>query len=266
MKAKYFCFVAALPCFIYGGAPVFESQHSTPVFAAVISTGRPAGVPSNAVSSGDLAASSNWNEGHDGGTKGSSKGSTRYPVMIAGSNAREFYMTYTDQGGERWSNTFARNSAESTHFMIDGYVYLTQPSQVLNLETDINDVDSAGNTYILSTQCAGTVGTWEYGYTVGKKTDHWWSVSNMRCNPAQWGANKWHHIQIAAYRNNDGTTTHEWVALDGVTQNWVNATKMSSHYLGWSKGEVNTQYQIEGASTGSGSITSYIHDWVIWRW
>ena len=47
-------------------------------------------------------------------------------------NARKFYMTYTNRGGVRWSVSFGK-STSATHFVLDTYVYFTNPSQVQNL-------------------------------------------------------------------------------------------------------------------------------------
>jgi hypothetical protein len=241
-----------------------------PVQAAVMSGERPPGVPSNAISSGDLNTSAHsWSSIHDGGTIGSGSGWTKYPFSAGGiGNAREFYMTYKDRGsGERWSTNVAHNAGEFTHFFLDGYVYFpsTVTKEILNLEMDVNTVTESGETYILATQCAGTVKTWEYAFTVGH-LDHWWSVSSMHCDPSTWAPNVWHHVQIAEYRNANGTVTHEWVALDGVTQTWINdGTKTASHYNSWIPGDIDINYQMEGA-TASGEVISYTHDWIVWRW
>jgi hypothetical protein len=40
----------------------------------------------------------------------------------------------------------------------------------------------------------------------------------------------------------------------------------SAQFLGWGAADLNVQYQIEGSSSGSGSVTSYIHKLTIYRW
>ena len=123
-------------------------------------------------------------------------------------------MTYDDQAGERWSNTFTKDTT-SNYFVLDTYVFLPNPSEVKNLELDINQVTANGETIILSTQCSGEIGQWEYGDSVGKH-DHWKS-SGIKCNPAEWKANVWHHIQIGEHRDGtNGFVTHDYVILDGV--------------------------------------------------
>ncbi len=220
-------------------------------------------IPSNAKSSGDLETRE-WSEQHDGGTPGTSKGSTSYPVTLDGyDDARKFYATYADRAGERWATAVAIDE-HATHFVLDTYVYFPNPSEIQNLETDIDSVDSAGDTYILATQCAGSVNGWEYGYTEGSH-DHWQDI-HVGCSPAKWAANTWHHLQIGEYRGTNGTVTHQYVTLDGKTVSFNNGTKESSHYLGWPKGLINVQFQIEGSSGGSGSVTAYIHKFTVYRW
>jgi hypothetical protein len=221
-------------------------------------------IPSSAISSGDLDSSSKWTEAHDGGTPGSSKGSTVYPASTPlYDDARKFYMTYSDQAGERWSNTFVHDTV-STHFVLDVYIYLPNPSEVKNIEMDINQVTSNGETIILSTQCSGEIGQWEYGDSVGSH-DHWKSTG-LKCNPAEWKANTWHHVQIGEHRDTNGFVTHDYVILDGAYNAFKNATLESAHFLDWGKGDINTQFQIEGSSTKSGTVTAYIHKLTIYRW
>jgi hypothetical protein len=221
-------------------------------------------IPSSATSSGDLDGSDKWTEGHDGGTPGESKGSTLYPASTPlYDDAREFYMTYSDQAGERWSNTFTKDT-ESTYFVLDTYIYLPNPAEVKNIEMDINQVIANGETIILSTQCSGEIGQWEYGDSVGSQ-DHWKS-SGLKCNPKDWAANVWHHVQIGEHRDANGFVTHDWVTLDGVYKAFDNATLESAHFLDWGVGDVNTQFQIEGASSGSGTVTAYIHKFTVYRW
>ncbi len=248
-----------------------SNEHTAPVAASISLSGAGApippaaayGLPPNAVSSGDLDTQAGWSQIHDGGTPGTSRGSTLYPATTPlYDDAREFYMTYTDRAGERWNIT-PNTDAAATHFVLDTYVFLTNPAEVMNLELDINQVNSNGETVILSTQCAGIVGSWEAGYTAGKK-DNWWA-SGIKCDPRTWTANTWHHIQIAVHRNPNGTVTHDWVSLDGVYHTW-NYTHICGRYLGWQPGDINVQYQIEGNNKTSGSVTSYIHKLTVYRW
>ena len=221
------------------------------------------GIPANADASPNLDYS-RWNEIHDGGTPGGSKGTTVFPASTPlYDDAREFYMTYYNRGGERWSLQFAKDET-ATHFAIDTYVYLADPSQVQNIELDVNQVTSSGETVILGTQCSSLTGTWESAYTSGHY-DHWWS-SNVKCNPRNWAANQWHHIQIGMHRDNTGVVTHDWVELDGARSVFEEAPRPSFQKLGWPLGVLVVNYQIEGESPQSGSVRSYIHKMTVYRW
>ena len=48
-------------------------------------------------------------------------------------------MTYSNHGGERWHVSFGNNPS-SLHFVFDVYVYVVNPSQMANLELDLNQV------------------------------------------------------------------------------------------------------------------------------
>ncbi len=222
------------------------------------------GIPEYATPSADLDTSGRWNAVHDGGTPGASRGSTVYPASTPlYDDSREFYMTYANRGGERWSVPFATDSG-ATHFVLDTYIYLVDPSQVENIELDMNQVMPNGETVILGTQCSSLTGTWESAYTVGRY-DHWWS-SNVRCNPRSWGANQWHHIQIAMHRDPNGVVTHDWVNLDNSHSVFTEAPREAAQKLGWTPGALVVNYQIEGSSAGSGSVRSYIHKMTVYRW
>jgi hypothetical protein len=243
--------------FTVGGTTTTPTSGSQPPSSATY------GVPANAVSTGDLDGKYGWQQIHDGGTPGSSRGSSVYPATTPlYDDARELYMTYSDRAGERWSLNVAKD-AGATHFVLDTYVLLPHPSEVLNLEMDINQVIANGETVILSTQCAGITGTWEAGYTSGKY-DHWWS-SGIKCDPRSWSPNVWHHIQIGMHREPNGVVVHDWVDVDNAHHAW-GYVRESAHFLGWAPATVDVQYQIEGSSTGSGSVTSYIHKLTVYRW
>ena len=70
-------------------------------------------------------------------------------------------MTYSSRGGMRWHLAFAKDTT-ATHFVYDSYIYLTDPSQVANIELDMNQVMANGKTVIFGTQCSGYSKTWEY--------------------------------------------------------------------------------------------------------
>jgi hypothetical protein len=227
------------------------------------SGGASASIPSYARASADLDVSNNWAYEHDAGTPGSARGSTVFPSTTPlYDNAREFYMTYSNRGGERWHNSFA-NDTSSTHFVMDTYVYVKDPSQLANLELDLNQVMSNGETVIYGTQCSVYSHTWEWTY-YGGGSPHWHS-SNISCNPRSWSANTWHHIQVGFHRDSSGTVTHDWVNFDGTHSTFSGATGWAAKSLGWARGDLLMNIQMDGYNS-SGSITAYFHKTMFYRW
>jgi hypothetical protein len=231
--------------------------------AAVTSTaGAVTSIPASAIGSANLDGKG-WAFEQDAGVPGSARGSTVYPASTPSyDDARKFYMTYSKHGGVRWHVSFAKD-ASATHFVYDTYVYMVDPAQVANLELDMNQVMSNGKTVIFGTQCSSYTKTWEYTYVSGGA--HWKS-SNIACNPKNWAANTWHHVQIASHRNSNGDVTYDWVNVDGTHSVFKNATGYSAESLGWAKGDLLINFQMDGANAGSGSITAFIHKMTIFRW
>jgi hypothetical protein len=221
-----------------------------------------------ATSSGSLDGAPDWKAVHDSATPGKSMGSSAYPVIIRPyDDARQFYMTYSNRGGERFSLSFGK-SASVTHFIYNTYIYFVDPSQVQNVELDINQVMSNGQTVIFGTQCSSNSGTWEYTTAVaddGDQKPHWYA-SNIPCSPKTWTANSWHEVQIASSRDSSGNVTYDWVTLDGATTNFVNAAGPSAFSLGWAVGDLSLNFQLDGANEVSGSITAYVEDLTIYAW
>lgn len=219
-------------------------------------------LPSYAIPSANLDGIGGWSGEHDAGTAGSSKGSMAYPASTpAYDEARKFYMTYSNHGGERWHVSFGKNTT-STHFVLDTYIFIVNPSQVANLELDLNQVLSNGETVIYGTQCSKYSQTWEYTET---PLPHWKS-SGIPCNPLHWTANTWHHIQIGYHRTSTGVVTHDWVNLDGTHRVFTNSTHNSARKMGWSPGTLLVNVQVDGENKGSGSVTLYIHKMTFYHW
>ena len=222
-------------------------------------------IPANAIKSADLNASSNWQWRHDPGTPGTSNGTTSYAVggLSADDAAREFYMTFTSGGGEIYHVSFAKDTT-STHFVYDANVYVVTPSQLKNLEMDMNAVMSNGETVILATQCSGYSKSWEY--TLRSGTGYHWNPSNIPCDPQQWTANTWHHIQIASHRDSSGNAYYDWIGFDGKYTDFQNASGPNAKDLGWAVGSLLINFQIDGPSKTSGSNTLYTDKLFVWRW
>jgi hypothetical protein len=252
------CPVVSTTFTVAGSSTSSTSSGTSSATSAAISS-----IPSYAISSATLDGK-NWIGAKDSGTPGSAHGSTVYPETISYyDNARKFYMTYSSRGGYRWHYSFAK-SASATHFVYDTYVYLANPSQLANLELDMNQVMSNGKTVIFGTQCSSYSKTWEYTvYTNGYS--HWKS-SNVGCNPKTWAAKTWHHVQIASHRDSTGYVTYDWVNVDGAHHVFSNAKGNSARSMGWQVGTLLLNYQLDGASSGSGSVTTYIHKLTVFRW
>jgi hypothetical protein len=240
-----------------GECPVLYST-----FAVTGSAGVGDTIPPNAVSSGDLDGASEWKWNHDPGTPGASFGSSLYPIsdLTLDNDAREFYVTYSDNAGELYHLYFGTDT-NSTHFVYDTYVYLVDPSQIQNIEMDLNQVMPNGQTVILGAQCTSNSGTWEYTTVSGGAH---WNRSNIPCNPQAWTANTWHHVQIASHRDSTGVATYDWVSLDGVLSNFQGASGASAVSLGWPPGDLLLNFQLDGA--GSGSMTVDIDQLTVYRW
>jgi hypothetical protein len=222
-------------------------------------------IPANAISSGDLSGSSRWYWTHDTGTPGSSVGSSQYPVANPSLDglAREFSVSFSEDGGERFSLSFARDT-EATHFVYDTWVYVVDPSQLANLELDMNQVMANGDTVLYGFQCSVYSHSWEYATRKGN-TPGWHSTS-LPCNPQTWTANAWHHIQIASHRNSTGYVTYDWVGLDGTYKVIHNASGKGQADLHWAAGDLLLNFQVDGYNHNSSSVLIYADKLTIYRW
>ncbi|MCU1313739.1 MAG: Ig domain protein group 2 domain protein [Acidobacteriaceae bacterium] len=245
--------------------PSISKSLVTTLAAPVAPPPPPSRIPANAISSGDLNASRAWQWNHDPGTPGSSQGSTVYPVpnLSPDNSSREFYMNYSGHGGEIYHVSFAHDT-NATHFVYDAYVYIEDPSQLQNLEMDMNQVMADGRTVIFGFQCASGSGTWEYTLVANGSTH--WHPSNVACKVKNWTGKTWHHIQIASHRDASGNVGYDWVNLDETYSNLQNATGNSAQSLGWAMGDLLINLQFDGSSASSGSITAYADKIIVYRW
>src|ERR1700739_13947 len=196
----------------------------------------PSLIPSYAISSGNLTGNPLWKCQHDSGTSGASTATMSYPVTIGGyTDAQEYDVTsYSNYGGERCSISFAIDTT-SHNFIYDVWVQAPTPSLVGNLEMDMNQVTSDGNTVIFAFQCSKWSGTWDYSYVSdinGGAMAPKWVPSKLPCNVKNWTANTWHHVQIYTSRDDSGNVTYHWVAFDGVVSN-LNVTTFEEQSLKW---------------------------------
>lgn len=223
-------------------------------------------VPSYANTVTDLQVL-NWSAAHDSGASGSASG---YTDLVSSPSlygtTRRTITSFTNNGAERYSSTFSDNTS-AENFFYDGWVYLTSSSSMLaNLEFDINQVMSNGETVLTGIQCDGWSGTWAYTANEGSASSpkpHWVKASGTACNPQKWSTYKWHHIQFSLSRDNSGYVTYHSVWLDGVQTN-LNAKVFGGANLGWGKIN-NTQFQVDGYGS-SGHVTAYFDHLKISSW
>ncbi|HEX4032499.1 MAG TPA: Ig-like domain-containing protein [Terracidiphilus sp.] len=226
-----------------------------------------AAIPSNAVSVSGIQTLGNWAAASDSGAAGSSIGATALgnSPSLSGT-ARKFATTYSNYGDERYSAAFGDDTA-STNFLYDAWLYVSGPSSgIANVEMDMNQVMPNHQTVIFGFQCDGWAGTWDYTANVGTPQNpvDTWLHSTASCNPRQWSANAWHHIQVSYSRDSSGNVIYKSVWFDG-TESIINQTVLSAFALGWSP-TLLTNFQVDGATAGSGSSTIYLDQLTVYRW
>jgi hypothetical protein len=225
-------------------------------------------VPSNAIAAGGMQTLKTWQAAYDSATGSGTSSGTMSLVnspSVSGT-AREFLTTYNNYGGERYSILFGTDSS-STNFLVDTRIYVASPNTgIANIELDLNQVMSNGETVIFGFQCDGWSNTWDY--TVNEGTPQQpvdkWMHSTQGCNPRNWTANTWHHLQISYSRDTAGYVTYKSVWFDGVQQD-INATAPSAFALGWGPALL-ANLQVDGATSTSGSAIVYLDNLTVYRW
>jgi Bacterial Ig domain len=222
-------------------------------------------VPQNAVSVSNIQNTGSWQMNHDPATGSSSSGSMQIvsnPSLTG--NARQFNTSFSNYGGEIYYVAWG-NDPNPQNFFYDGWVYMTSSaSNILNLEMDMNQVLSNGQTIIYGFQCDGGSQTWDYTKNAGtpQQPNDQWIHSNAYCNASQWTPNMWHHVQISYSRDGSGNVTYHSVWLDGL-ESPLNITVPSDFSLGWSP-TLLTNFQVDGNHSGSNTV--YLDDLTISRW
>jgi len=224
-------------------------------------------IPSKASVVSALQALKNWKGSHDAGTPGTASGTMTMSSSPAKSgNARKFATTFSKYGGERYITSFADDFA-AKNFVYDGWIFLhNSANTVANLEMDVNQVMENGLTVIFGFQCDHWSGTWDYTANLGtpKAPKDKWIHSKAACDTQRWAQNVWHHVQVSYSRDDSGNVTYSAVWLDGVKQT-IGATVNSAFALGWAP-TLLTNFQVDGALSGSGSSTIYLDNLALYRW
>jgi len=239
----------------------------TDVAITVDAAARTPEFPSDAATVRGLQIMSSWVAQDDAATAGSSSGATKLvnAPSLSG-NARTFVSDYKSYGGQRFYVSFGDDTVP-THFFYDAWVYLPSPSTpIANIEMDMNQVMSNGQTVIYGFQCDGWAGTWDYTANTGtpEKPVDTWLHSKAACNPHQWSTNTWHHIQISYFRDDSGNVTYQSVWFDGA-ESTLNVTVPSAFALGWAP-TLLTNFQLDGYLATSGTAIAYLDDLTISRW
>jgi len=226
-------------------------------------------IPADAIAVSSVQSLTNWQGQHDAATGATSSSSGTMSVVNSPSMSgfsRQFNISYVNNGGERFSDSFGEDTA-STNFFYDGWVYLKSPvTSIANVEMDMNQVIANGNTIIYAFQCSGWSGTWDYSANAGTVSNpvvQWIQAKGTSCNPRNWTANTWHHVQVWYSHDDSGNVTYHSVWFDGVEQA-INATVPGEFALGWGPVLV-TNFQIDGVGA-SGSATAYLDNLTIYRW
>lgn len=224
-------------------------------------------VPSTATVVSNIQGFSNWTSAFDTGTSGSAWGIMSLVNLpsLSGS-ARSFVTNYSGYAGERYQIDFGADTS-ATNFLYDTWLYVAAPStSVANVEMDMNQVMSNGQTVIYGFQCDGWSGTWDYTKNAGTPSSpiDVWVHSTATCNPRNWSTNAWHHVQIAYSRDSSGNVTYKSVWLDNVEQD-LNVTVPSAFALGW-RSVLLTNFQVDGATSTAGTNTIYMDKLTISRW
>jgi hypothetical protein len=224
-------------------------------------------VPSDAVKVSSIQSLSNWKGQHDTATGATSSGSMSVVNSPSLSGfARKFDFSFTDNGGQRFSDSFG-DDPNPTNFFYDGWVYLPGPiTTIANIEMDMNQVIDNGDTIIYAFQCDGWRGTWDYSENAGTATNqnvNWIPAKGSSCNPRNWTPNTWHHVQVWYSRDNSGNVTYHSVWFDNVEQP-INETVFSEFALGWAP-LLMTNFQLDGYGS-SGSGAAYLDNLTVYRW
>ena len=226
-----------------------------------------AALPPDVVTTNSIQTLSDWKWNSDPGTPGASTGSSGIVASPSLSGAaRQYSMSFTNLGGEIYHATFGADP-NSTHFVYDAHIRITNPAAIANIEMDLNQVIANGNTVIYGVQCDGYSGTWDYTVNSGTPATpiDTWKHTNATCaKPSTWAPNTWHHVQIAYSRDGIGNVTYQSVVLDGVEWDFAGATGNSAFTLGWGS-TLLTNFQIDGLGS-SGSTTAYLDNLTVYRW
>lgn len=178
---------------------------------------------------------------------------------------RQFATTFTNDGGMLYHDTFANDETSHT-YLYDVVLSLPSAAEIANIEMDMNQVLSNGDTVIFGFQCDGWSSTWDYTENTGTEVDPvgGWVHSSQPCNPSNWEGSESHHIQILYSRDDDEDVSYEAVWVDGKMQ-VIGDTVFDGYALGWAVGTNLLNFQIDGKGA-SGNSTVLMSSLSVSRW
>jgi hypothetical protein len=227
-------------------------------------------LPSSAIAVQAIQSLTGWEAAYDPVTSGGAN-STYGVTQFSGSpslsgQSRQFVTTASNYGGERYDVVFGAD-ASASNFLYDGWVYLTSSaSGVANLEFDLNQVLSNGQTMIYGFQCDSWSGTWDYTANAGTPSAYndTWIHAAAPCNVKNWTPNAWHHVQISYSRDDNGNAMYHSVWLDNVELD-LNVTVPDAFALGWGQ-ILLTNFQVDSGISSESSSTVYLDNLTVYRW
>jgi hypothetical protein len=223
--------------------------------------------PAMATTVSGLQKSGSWSATHDPGTPGNSSGWSGVTSSPSRSGtARQLSTSYSNYGGERYSRNIS-DDIYAHNFVYDGWIYIKNSAVgVKNLEMDLNQVIGNGWTVIMGFQCDSWSGTWDYTANLGTATKpkDTWVHSGVGCHTKNWAVNKWHHIQIAYFRDNSGYVTYQSITFDGVVHK-LDKKVFSGFALGWGN-TILTNFQVDGGTSYKSGSNVYLDNLKVSYW
>ena len=198
---------------------------------------------------------------HDTGTPGSSTGTSVLNSSISkDGQSRQFNITSSGGGGERFSNFFGTNHLDpvSNNWVYDTWIYFPASNldHIDQIELDINNTRNDGTTNIIGTQCNFNAGFWDYTIAVSPTVSAW-VHSPIPCSKTLWPTSQWNHVVISSHISGS-LTCYDTLSLNGVTSNFTQGCVNSNFSIGFIPvGLIQINYQLNGDGT-SMSATSYL--------
>jgi hypothetical protein len=153
----------------------------------------------------------------------------------------EYFLGKTTDGNYNYSNALFFKplvpSATANNFVLDFYVYATNPSVIQGLEMDVYYSRGGAKNYFL-TECDSRgmyAGTWQVSDAVHDQ----WQHTGLSCHL---NAYSWNHVVLQFHRNPDGSTNFVSVSMNG-DQHIVNRNFAA---LAVNSFEMNVAIQLDG--------------------